>query len=110
MAFAAADAKGIVLVARNAKKLAVTEQAVRGINPRVQVLSVPTDIGDEASVAQLFTQIKTTFGSADVLVNNAGSLVGGATIGAASLATWWSDFVSFPMSVVWRVPHTKFIC
>ena len=77
-AFAAADAKGIVVVARNAEKLALTEKDVRGINPEVQVLSIPTDIGDEASVERLFAQVKTMSGSAEVFINNTGSLVGGS--------------------------------
>jgi hypothetical protein len=66
------------------------------INPGVQILSVPTDIGKEASVEQFSAKVETAFGGADDLINNAGSLVGGGPISVVSPASWWSDFVSLP--------------
>ncbi|KAJ4290032.1 hypothetical protein N0V88_006834 [Collariella sp. IMI 366227] len=76
-AFAKAGAKGIVLVATNAEKLAAVEASLKEINPEVQVLSVATNIADTESVAELFTKVKATFGHADILVNNAGINSGG---------------------------------
>jgi NAD(P)-dependent dehydrogenase (short-subunit alcohol dehydrogenase family) len=38
-----------------------------------QALAVATDVGDAASVANLFAKIKTAFGRLDVLFNNAGT-------------------------------------
>lgn len=40
-----------------------------------QVLFVHTDVADEQSVAAMYARVKTEFGSADVLVNNAGIAV-----------------------------------
>lgn len=40
-----------------------------------KVLFVQTDVADEASVAAMYSQTKSTFGPADVLVNNAGIAV-----------------------------------
>ncbi len=91
-AFAKAKAKGIVLVVRNAEQLANTEQDVRRINNEAKVLSVSADIADEASVQALFEKVKAEFGTADVLVNNAGILTWGQ-IDAVTPKAWWGDFV-----------------
>lgn len=97
-AFAKANAKAIVLVARNADQLKETEEDVRKINSQVQVLSVPTSVTDEDSVKQLYEKVKATFGTADVLVNNAGTANGLGTLDVADTKSWWGDFVrlSFP--------------
>ncbi len=81
-----------MLVARNADQLANAEQDVRKINSQAKVLSVSADVSDEASVNALFEKVKAEFGTADVLVNNAGTLNGGP-IEAVAPKTWWSDFV-----------------
>ncbi|KAK4232722.1 hypothetical protein C8A03DRAFT_39676 [Achaetomium macrosporum] len=91
-AFAKAGPKGIVLVATNAEKLAAVEASLKSINPEVQVLSVATDISDASSVAELFAKIKTHFGHADVLINNAAVYAGGGTIHEEDPAKWWQNF------------------
>lgn len=81
-----------MLVARSAEQLAETEQDVRKINDQVQVLAVPTNVIDEDAVAKLFEKVRAQFGTADVLVNNAGTVNIGPIVDVDT-KTWWSDFV-----------------
>lgn len=93
-AFARAGARGLVLIATDAAKLQTVEQEVRAINPAVRVLCLAADVSDRAQVEAAFSQIKATFGTADVLVNNAG--VSRETPGASwadeDPALWWDNF------------------
>jgi NAD(P)-dependent dehydrogenase (short-subunit alcohol dehydrogenase family) len=93
-AFARAGPKAIVLVARNATALAEVAEEVRKINSSIQVLQVPTDITNPASVDGLFAKVKSIFGTAEVLVNNSGVLSGLSPIRDVPETTWWRDFVS----------------
>ncbi|KAL9625498.1 MAG: hypothetical protein Q9160_000208 [Pyrenula sp. 1 TL-2023] len=91
--FAQANPKGIVLVARDAAKLKETEEMLKKINPNVQYLSVPTDISGEESVEALFEKVKSTFGTADVLISNAA--ISGAEPGKLQDMDpkgWWAAF------------------
>jgi len=72
--FAQQGAK-LALLARSADKLKAVEDAVKALG--AEVISVPTDVTDEAAVEAAFARIAETFGSVDILVNNAG--VGFAT-------------------------------
>jgi NAD(P)-dependent dehydrogenase (short-subunit alcohol dehydrogenase family) len=58
----------VVLVGRRIEPLQATAAAA----PDATMLPVPTDVGDPASVAELFTMVKKQFGRLDVLFNNAG--------------------------------------
>lgn len=91
-AFAKARARAIILVGRDATRLRVTEAAVRAINPNVDYLSVPTDLTDSASVESLFRVIRSRYGHANVLVNNAGTFAQSDVVGNVDPTTWWSDF------------------
>ncbi|KAG7292168.1 hypothetical protein NEMBOFW57_002203 [Staphylotrichum longicolle] len=91
-AFAQARAKGIVLVATNAEKLAAVEASLRTINPNVQVLSVAANIADNQSVADLFAKVQASFGHADILVNSAGVNAGGGNIHEEDADKWWQNF------------------
>jgi NAD(P)-dependent dehydrogenase (short-subunit alcohol dehydrogenase family) len=71
-AFAKAGVKGIALLATNAEKLTKVAEEVKQINPSVNALSVTVDISDTKSVEAAFEKIKSTFGHADILINNAG--------------------------------------
>ncbi|KAF2871137.1 hypothetical protein BDV95DRAFT_573352 [Massariosphaeria phaeospora] len=90
-AFAAAGAKAIVLVARNADKLAAVADSVTKNYPNVEVLSVPTDITDPAAVAALFEKVKSKYGHADVLVNNAGGFNALGPAKDVAINDWWKD-------------------
>ncbi len=52
------------------------------------VLVCPADLTDEASVDNLFAQIKSKFSRLDVVFNNAGNNVAPAVIGDISVADW----------------------
>jgi NADP-dependent 3-hydroxy acid dehydrogenase YdfG len=71
--FAKAGAKAIVLVARNSAQLQESAEALTQEYPNTKFLPLTCDIKDEASVRAVFRQIKEAFGTADVLVNNAGT-------------------------------------
>ena len=92
MSFARSGPKGIVLVARSSEALAEVTKEINEINKDIQVLAVPTNLLDSKSVAALWEKVKETFGHADVLINNAGSLNAGA-INDVPEDGWWSDFV-----------------
>ncbi|KAI9883299.1 MAG: hypothetical protein M1823_004942 [Watsoniomyces obsoletus] len=88
-AFAKANAKAIVLVARSAEQLAQTEEDLKKINSKVDLLSVPADLTDESSIEALFEKVKSKYGTADVLVNNAGGLSEAGPIASADSKAWW---------------------
>ena len=94
MSFARSGPKGIVLVARSSEALAEVTKEIHEINKNIQVLAVSTDLSDSKSVAALWEKVKATFGHADVLINNAGILNGGAVKDIPE-DSWWSDFVRF---------------
>lgn len=98
-----------MLVARSADQLAETEQEIRKINDQVQVLAVPTNVIDEDSVTSLFEKVKAQFGTADVLVNNAGMLNAG-TIDSVDVRSWWYDFVSSFSSLPPALDKLALIC
>jgi hypothetical protein len=62
------------------------------------VLCVPTDIADADSIAVLFDKVKSEFGTADVLVNNAGVGGFGGPVRDADPVDWWKSFVSYHSS------------
>lgn len=85
--------KGIALVARNAQALGEVAEEVRKINSAIQVLEVAADITNKTSVDQLFVEVRSTFGNADVLVNNSEVLSELGHLRDAPKSTWWRDFV-----------------
>ena len=94
-AFAKANAKAIVLVARNSSALEATKEEISKTNPNIELLSVPTNISEEDSVKALFEKIKRQFGTVDVLINNAGVLgAENVPFKDGTFSDWWSNFVS----------------
>ena len=83
-----------MLVARNASELSQVGDDIRALNSKVQVLEVSADVTSEESIKALWAKVKENFGSADVLVNNAGTFVGSGTLAEAPPKEWWRDFVS----------------
>jgi len=93
-AIAKAGAKGLVLVGTNHDLLVANEAKVHEINPAIKTLSVATEISDPKAVANLFAQVASTFGHADVLVHSAAIGVGNGKFHEEEPATWWKNFVS----------------
>lgn len=96
-AVAKAGAKGIVLVGTNYEKLVANEAKVHAINPAIKTLPVATEISDPKAVANLFAQVASTFGHADVLAHVAAIGVGNGKFHEEEPATWWKNFVSRPL-------------
>ncbi|KAF2488334.1 NAD(P)-binding protein [Lophium mytilinum] len=93
IAFAKADAARIVLASRSSQKLEATKRELLKVNPKVDVLVLPTDTTSEESVNHLEETVKSSFGIPDVLVNGAGLWSGAATIiGESEPKEWWADF------------------
>jgi NADP-dependent 3-hydroxy acid dehydrogenase YdfG len=90
--FAKAGPKGIVIVSRSASELETVRQDILAINKEIEVLAVLTDARNAESVAALWEKVKATFGKADVLVNNAGTLIDGS-IEETPVNAWWTNFV-----------------
>src|SRR5215469_16625346 len=61
----------VALAGRRREPLEATAKAATAAGARS--LAVPTDVGDPASVKQLFAQTKAAFGRLDLLFNNAGT-------------------------------------
>ena len=94
-AIAKAGAKGLVLVSTKLEgKLQETEAKIRENYPATQTLAVGTDISDSKAVANLFARVASTFGHADVLVNNAAISSGGGIMHEEDPEKWWKNFVS----------------
>lgn len=93
-AFAKAGVRGLVLIATDEAKLKSVEAEAKELSPNVQVLTLAADIADKKSVDTAFDKIKTTFGHADILINNAGvNLEGeGNLVGDEDPDTWWKNF------------------
>ncbi|TVY38702.1 Short chain dehydrogenase, partial [Lachnellula subtilissima] len=89
--FAEAGPKGIVIISRSAAELEVVRQEILSINNGIEVLAVATDARDATSVDSLWQKVKAKFGKADVLINNAGTLMNGL-ISEIPVDTWWTDF------------------
>ena len=85
----------MVLVARSAEALDAVTKDIHAIDEKIEVLAAPTDLKDSKSVASLWEKVKTTFGHADILINNAGSFVSNGPVSEVPLNDWWADFVSF---------------
>ena len=69
-AFAGREGARVALVARTESKLEATAAACRDSGGEARVL--PTDVTDEAAVAEMAAAVRDAWGVPDVLVNNAG--------------------------------------
>ncbi|NBT55314.1 MAG: SDR family oxidoreductase, partial [Betaproteobacteria bacterium] len=75
----------VVLAGRRAAPL---QQVLAESTASANGLAVPTDVSDEASVAQLFATTVATYGRLDVLFNNAGVSAPGIPLEDLSLEQW----------------------
>ncbi|MBN8945251.1 MAG: SDR family oxidoreductase [Rhizobiales bacterium] len=80
----AAAGYAVVVAGRRKEELDKTVAAATG----GQVVAVPTDVADEASVAALFQAVKDRFGRVDVLFNNAGMGAPAIPMDQLTVAQW----------------------
>jgi NAD(P)-dependent dehydrogenase (short-subunit alcohol dehydrogenase family) len=78
----------VALCGRREAPLQETAKAADGTTSKALV--VPADVADAASVASLFQAVRDAFGRLDVLFNNAGINVPGATIDELTVDQWKS--------------------
>jgi NAD(P)-dependent dehydrogenase (short-subunit alcohol dehydrogenase family) len=69
---------------------ALEETASAADSGSAKSLVVPTDVADPEAVAKLFAAVRSAFGRVDVLFNNAGINVPGATIDELTVDQWRS--------------------
>jgi NAD(P)-dependent dehydrogenase (short-subunit alcohol dehydrogenase family) len=84
--FAQAGAR-VALLARTAGQLEEVAQSLALHVERANVLTLPTDVGDEGQVNQAVKKIVETWGGVDILVNNAG-LISFGSITQVEPANW----------------------
>lgn len=93
-------------MARSAEALVDVAKEIGAVNPSIDVLSVATDVTNIQSVNDMFEKVKTKFGHADVLVNNAGTSAVGP-IKDVDEKEWWNDFVRFCSQLTYVKTNTK---
>ena len=98
--WARAGASGIVIAARSVDALNKVADELKAISPETKILAVKTDIISDSDVKNLFVQVQQTFGRhADVLLNNAGYISDGETIGDTPTEQWWKAIVRAPFQL-----------
>ncbi|KAH6880662.1 hypothetical protein B0T10DRAFT_446296 [Thelonectria olida] len=90
-AFAKAGAKALILVARDIQRLKEVATKVKEINPSVETLTFSLDISDNKAVKGLYEKIKTDYGHADILINNAGLMKAQGNIKDLDPEVWIED-------------------
>lgn len=91
LVWARASAAGIVLTGRRVDRLDKVASEIRAINSETTVLTVKSDMSNDADVKNLFQKTQETFGRApDVLLLNHGVLEENAPIGETPADAWWS--------------------
>lgn len=82
------------MVARSIQSLHEVEKEISTINPDVQILKAEADITDVTAVENVYSKVKDAYGSADILINNAGVFTSNGSVADAAVKDWWQDWVS----------------
>ena len=77
----------VAISGRSEETLTATKAEIEALGHGGEILTVSTDVTDEAQVERLFKAVMDRFGRLDVLVNNAGAFDGGA-LDKLSLDAW----------------------
>ncbi len=96
----------VVLAARNLERLEATANQVRSLGG--SVLAIQTDVGDAQQVQDLVKKALETYGSIDVLVNNAGICLTGSMV-STTLEDWHqimnTNFWGYVYTINAILPH-----
>ncbi|KAF2649126.1 NAD(P)-binding protein [Lophiostoma macrostomum CBS 122681] len=91
-AFAATKPKALILAARNLSKLKALAASLSKDHPDIAILSLALDISSPDSISTFYTTIKSNYGHADVLINNAAVNDVEQRLKDADPVRWWSEF------------------
>ncbi|MCJ1244585.1 hypothetical protein MMC30_001783 [Trapelia coarctata] len=91
--YALAGASTLILAGRRSGPLEAVKAGILEHSPDCQILCVPTDVTDKASVAKLFEEAGQG-GNIDILINNAGVVSSLDPIGLGNQEMWWEVYVS----------------
>lgn len=69
----AREGYNLVLTGRRREPLDEVSREITLANPEAQALVIPADVGDPASIEELFSRVEEEFGRLDLLFNNAGT-------------------------------------
>jgi NAD(P)-dependent dehydrogenase (short-subunit alcohol dehydrogenase family) len=84
----AADGFTVVLAGRKAAQLAAVRDELLAPAPARPHMAISADVTSAESVAALFAKVRETFGRLDVLFNNAGVFVPGASLEDVTVEQW----------------------
>ena len=88
-AFAKANARAIILVGRRQENLDEAAASLRQSYPYVEVVPFAASVVEEDYVDRLFQMVDSRFGTADVLINNAGVQPVAEPIVKSTPSSWW---------------------
>jgi glucose 1-dehydrogenase len=94
VAFAKANAKAVVLTARDLSRLGEVEKEIRESYPNTKVLVHKTDVTSEADVKAAFAKAIEAFGSVDIAIHNAGLNSDFTPLTQTDTNVWWNQYVS----------------
>jgi NAD(P)-dependent dehydrogenase (short-subunit alcohol dehydrogenase family) len=92
LSFARAGANSITLLGRRKNLLDDTAAKIHQAVSGVQVLALKADLLDLSSLERAFQEVKTSFGTIDVLVSNAGFLSTPTSVLKSEEKDWWMSF------------------
>ena len=84
----ARESYNLVLTGRRREPLEEVSREIILANPEAQALVIPADVGDPASVEDLFNRVEEEFGRLDLLFNNAGSGAPAVPIDELAVEEW----------------------
>ncbi|KAH9822071.1 [Pyruvate dehydrogenase (acetyl-transferring)] kinase 2, mitochondrial [Teratosphaeria destructans] len=91
-AFAAAGAKAVVLTGRRLDPLNNVKTELGSNHPAVKAVAYSLDVADAAAVARVLTDVKSTLGPIDTLVNCAAHLSDNSEVTDADISDFWRAF------------------
>jgi NAD(P)-dependent dehydrogenase (short-subunit alcohol dehydrogenase family) len=86
-----AGVRGIALLATNHDRLSAVAKELEQLNPKVDILVSTIDITDNSAVEGFFKEIKSKWGHADILANNAGVINGSEDLHEVDPLAWLSN-------------------
>jgi NAD(P)-dependent dehydrogenase (short-subunit alcohol dehydrogenase family) len=90
--FAKSGATSISILGRTQKSLLQTKEALSKGYPNTKIYTYVADITEKSTLDTTFQAVKSTVGSVDVLIANAGYMPDLHSIAASNADNWWAGF------------------